>query len=508
MIGKEGMNCSNINLRRSVALWFLLLYILVGVPLWYKITTIYRAPLPEKYIKDLKDQPNYDINMVIPVYIKSNSYKFPDLHDAVQLQVNHLLNSIDKKVNWALHVLPYPEDNSISPENNYIVHLVSDDILSFSAPYNSREGTVFHDDQSVLENNIPFYIAQVFIDHIFLLERTRLNKNYNPSSHVAGIKNLAIDYNPDVHLSISLLSGDGNPVSWDVETVANKYLAPLREFLSPLVNFTVDTDIVYFNDLHLHQLKDRESLTWNDLAHTMDLSELSSGNYYNEQSSLHLSIVFPSHSTGELKFINSTKHWQSYLVPQWGTIIINDKPLPPNAHVTSNYLTPIMHKFARELFLLLGITDGSEVLNSPIVIMDSFKRLTILNNLEKSVETLWSLVKMTSHLPQMTIPKEVAQNVHEALELRLQIVEMLNNPIKQDPVAVWDDALAKSNRLFYLCEKAFFHKEMVQQNFLPQEHKIAVYLPLLGPITIVTIAGFFKSMKEKELPEKEKEETE
>ena len=81
------------NLRKYVGLCFLACYFLLGVPLWYKLTNIYRAPLPVEYIKSLHENKFQDVHLVIPVYIKSDTYRFPDIHNAVQIQVNHLLNS-------------------------------------------------------------------------------------------------------------------------------------------------------------------------------------------------------------------------------------------------------------------------------------------------------------------------------------------------------------------------------------------------------------------------------
>lgn len=496
------MNCfkdiSGVTLRRLIAFWFLVVYLLLGVPIWYKITTIYRAPLPLKYIESIKKDINGGIDMVIPVYLRCDSHQFPDLHKEVQAEVNDILKLQESWPKWGLKFFQYDE-KLIELQQNYIVSLQSHENIGYKLPYAGREAIVYYNEEAVASKKLPYYIAQVLINEIFRLEHKRLSKDYLKSLEAEGQKSMAINYSPDVHLSISLLSGDGKPVSWDIERVAVKYLTPLRRLLSPICNFTVDTDIVYFNDLNLHQLKDMDSISSQDLAHAIDLSELSSANYYTEHNSLHLAIIFPSNSTGTLSFINSTRHWQPYMVPQWGTIIINDKPLPNNPHISEDYLVPIMYMFSKEIFQFLGIVEELESLKIPVITIDSFKRVTILKNLEQSVNTLWSLVKMTADLPQMAIPHEVSKNVHEALKLRQDIIEMLNDPIKQNHEQIWDSALTKSNKLLYLCEQAFFHKKMVQQNFLPHEHKIAVYLPLLGPISIVTIAGVFKALRYKDM---------
>lgn len=489
---------STLGLRKAVAIWFFAVYVFVGVPLWYKLTTIYRAPLPIEHIRSMHENPHTDLHLVIPVYVKSDTYNFPDVHDAIQVQVNELLKSKKGPLTWSLQVLPF--ESWVSEESDYVVTLALDNFIGYTIPYDSKETIVFFNDESVVANDIPFFVAQTLIEHTFGLEWQHFSESKDVIKETNN--NMAISYTPNVHLSISLLTGDGRPVAWDIVPTLEQYFTPLRRFISPLVNFTVDTGIVYYNDLKLGSLSGSDTASWQDLSHTVDLSELSSMNYYSERTVLNLAIVFPGHSAGNLSFINSTsKHdWQSFLVPQWGVLVINKSPLPDSTRLTKDYLTPIIYKFSRELFQLLGLATQAADLSTPYVTIDSFKRLMIIRNLDESTETLWSLVKLVEQFPQMAVPEEVLVNVRKALDLRLQVAELINDPFKGGD-AVWNQALLLSNELFRVCEDAFFHKEMVQQNFFPQEHKIAVYLPLLGPLTVIMLSGLVNAFKRKQKEE-------
>ena len=44
-------------------------------------------------------------------------------------------------------------------------------------------------------------------------------------------------------------------------------------------------------------------------------------------------------------------------------------------------------------------------------------------------------------------------------------------------------------------ERGFFEKSMVGQVYFPDEHKVAVYLPLLGPIGVPLIVGLLKEVR-------------
>lgn len=323
------MSVSNKSLRLLVSLCFVVLYVLVGVPLWYKLTAVYRAPLPVDYIRSLHDQKFHDVHVVIPVYIRSDTYRFPDIHEAVQVQVNHLLDSLEQYVPWSLEMRPYSElnqvDDKLDVDEYHVVSLVLDDFVGYSIAYDVKETTVFFDDHSVVSNDVPFYVAQTLIEHTFVLEKDQLAVDFTTRDDTT-----AISYSPNIHLSISLLTGDGYPISWEIDRTLKDYFTPMRRFLSPLVNFTVDTGIVYYNDLNLGTLNETQVLNEQDLSHAIDLSELSSMNYFEEPVSLNLAIVFPSESTASegLEFINNNsteadfdKNWKSYLVPQWLSLI-------------------------------------------------------------------------------------------------------------------------------------------------------------------------------------------
>jgi len=50
-------------------------------------------------------------------------------------------------------------------------------------------------------------------------------------------------------------------------------------------------------------------------------------------------------------------------------------------------------------------------------------------------------------------------------------------------------ALAHARAAWHDSETAFFEKSMVGQVYFPDEHKVAVYLPLLGPVGVPLLLG-------------------
>jgi phosphatidylinositol glycan class S len=57
------------------------------------------------------------------------------------------------------------------------------------------------------------------------------------------------------------------------------------------------------------------------------------------------------------------------------------------------------------------------------------------------------------------------------------------------------EALASARVAENEAERSFFEKSMVGQVYFPDEHKVAVYLPLLGPIGVPLVVGLVKEVR-------------
>ncbi|CAL1187203.1 unnamed protein product [Candida parapsilosis] len=172
----------------------------------------------------------------------------------------------------------------------------------------------------------------------------------------------------------------------------------------------------------------------------------------------------------------------SFLVSQWGGFKIYNRGLPSmaNSTITVDELIPIMNIFANQLLQLLGFPKGDQSL---AIKLDSIQRLLVYKNVQSSIDNLKSLVKLSQSLKDITVPEETRQQV-------LYSLEKIDEAIGTKSVEAAAQAESASN-------KAFFEKEMVQQAYFPSEHKLAVFLPLLGPISSIVIFNTIKLIKGK-----------
>jgi phosphatidylinositol glycan class S len=99
-----------------------------------------------------------------------------------------------------------------------------------------------------------------------------------------------------------------------------------------------------------------------------------------------------------------------------------------------------------------------------------------------------SLARLTQSLPSIPIPITVATSVSTTLSHLSSTCSLLRD-------GQFAQALAAARVAEHEAERSFFEKSMVGQVYFPDEHKIAVYLPLLGPIGVPLVMGLVKELR-------------
>ncbi|KAG7664978.1 uncharacterized protein J8A68_001506 [[Candida] subhashii] len=147
-----------------------------------------------------------------------------------------------------------------------------------------------------------------------------------------------------------------------------------------------------------------------------------------------------------------------------------------------------MNIFISQLFHLLGVpSSASTGPTSTLIKVDSLTRIQILKNLKESKANLHSLIKLSESLNEITIPEETKTMIDLTLDKINQAIAQAKDIHKSMEFSA--QALIYSN-------KAFFEEKMVQQAYFPNEHKLAVLLPLLGPVCSIMIFGSLKLVKD------------
>lgn len=290
----------------------------------------------------------------------------------------------------------------------------------------------------------------------------------------------SLRYSPTYHLTFSLFTDGPAPSSWDIEAAIEDYMKPVLDVLGPIHNFTIDTQV----QLYAAPGVQSQVLNKYDLSSFINAAEWPLSPSIGGAPTVNF-IVFVGNQTipalqdeeASQAPVSETSH--SWLIPQWGTVYLLNLP-SDTAHVKIEDLKQPLLTFTTHLLSLLGTpTSGSLPLR-----LSTLSRIRSADLLLRASSTLGSLARLSLALPSISIPQSVADGVSTTIRHLRLACESLGTP----------DGLIHAQIAEAAAERAFFEKSMVGQLYFPDEHKIAVYLPLLGPVGVPLVMGLLNEL--------------
>ena len=327
--------------------------------------------------------------------------------------------------------------------------------------------------------------------------RSRQSRSLHPelAARLASRVSRLLKYAPTYHVTISLFTPASTPSSWEIEAAIAATLSPLLESLSSISNFTVDTQV----QLHakfspsVHEPEyDAEAGVWTlrdeDLSGFINAAEWPLSPSTGAGPTLNFIVYVPDQATSPL--VIKSNHASSWLIPQWGGVtILNPSQTingAPRAHTMSEELIqPALFTFSHQLLSFMGAPQTPPSL--PLQ-LQTLARVRAASLLLSASSTMGSLARLTVALPSIAIPETVSI----AVETTLTNLRSTCNALK---TGRFKEGLEFARIAEAQAEKGFFEKSMVGQVYFPDEHKVAVYLPLLGPIGVPLVMSALKEMK-------------
>lgn len=473
--------------RRSIIAYVVLFVLTLGFPLYYGTTKVDRADLPIAEIDSLSSQLLDKINIKIPVNIISEVELSNDFFGALGYEIRETISSRYPLLTnlWELDVQEYLSDK----QDGYKVNIkkkVAGEV--FYAYPDRKEVDVFVDNVSMAASTVK----GVLLDEIFDSETAEI------SSLMTGEKLNVRDAIPQsdvTNIVFSLLVEDGKPAIWEVQEVIKQFDSVI-ESLNHISKFQVSTQIQYYSALTHEPLslindESKYIVAEEDLSTFINYGDWNINNY-DVHPTINFLVFFPKCNYENKQLLVQNSATNSFLVPQWGGVHIFNKNFPilrlkDPITITQSELEPVFEVFTVQLLKLLGASDKP---HAPIAKIDTLTRLKALHNLKRSLDNLKSLVKVTDSLSDISIPDKTKVYVAECISEVEKSINMLNNQL-------YENATVASVRALLLSDSAFFDKEMVQQAYFPSEHKLAVFLPLLGPIGSIVTLSLIKLVKER-----------
>lgn len=263
----------------------------------------------------------------------------------------------------------------------------------------------------------------------------------------------------------------------------------MLDLLRPIHNFTVDTQLQLYATpgVQSHMLDNK------DLPSFINAAEWPLSPSMGGAPTINF-VIFVGNQT--IANVGSEATSQSWLIPQWGTVYLLSLP-DATKHVSSETLGQAMLTFSNHLLTLLGTPQSGSL---PLR-LSTLARIRSADLLLRASSTLGSLARLSLALPSISIPSTVADGVATSMDHLSLACSNLGGP----------EGLLHARIAEEEAERAFFEKSMVGQLYFPDEHKVAVYLPLLGPVGVPLVMGALKELKnwlkkrkEKKAAEKEK----
>ncbi|CAK7269997.1 GPI transamidase component [Sporothrix epigloea] len=531
---------SDVRRRSAVILSFWLIVCLLGLPIWWYTTTIYRADLPLEDMMDWADGKACRPVFPLRISIQAASLQEAEAHHLLRL-TQHALDDLNEFSGHHLRLELPPrgdaENSSVIPSSTRRTE--EDVALTIRLAPGEVTAASLHPSLPILDvtyppNSIPslssststlatfiatqlrstFAEEQAVISYLLSSSSASLGEQQRPRSLAPDVAEAlarrttrSLKYAPTYHLTFSLFTSGPAPSNWDIEAAIAEYMKPILEVLAPIHNFTIDTQV----QLYAAPGVQSTILSKQDLSSFINAAEWPLSPSIGGAPTINFivfagnqSINTASATDGQLPqgqkqgqqedevavesapgeneavaVLGSTS--RSWLIPQWGAVYLLSTSTDADAHVSREDLREPMLTFTSHLLSLLGTPQSGSL---PLR-LSTLSRIRSADLLLRASSTLGSLARLSLALRNIAIPSSVAEGVESTMQHLRLACDSLGGA----------EGLANARIAEAEAEKAFFEKSMVGQLYFPDEHKVAVYLPLLGPVGVPMVMGLLNELR-------------
>lgn len=543
------------------ALSIAVVVIIVGVPLWWRTTETYRAWLPVSQIRELAKlqlQLSADVEVVfargtvtpeqqkkVPLRQTQDEehavdedtalrYRYETRYRTATIMEEDALNKPSTaEADLSLHMLSespcgslviyvIPESSSILPEGvNVYIGQRRTALLRLGAQM--RVGKTLEQLLTHLEPQIKQVLQVMSFSHTDITAALSDRVRFNPGSKASIADSMrAFKSSPGYEITFSLLNPDpkSHRLHWDIEGAVQTYIQPLLTKLSPVANFSIDSQTLHYAVLGVNPRFDssRSAYTLNadSLAHVINPVEARLGsNAASSNPVLNFLLYVPDAQHSPLSIQDHKKQEvpsNAFHSPRWGGIMVYnvnslyglEAKFPVNINID---MTKVMGVFLAQLRLLLGVQSSaspSDFLVAPCGSagladweLDRLMWSRSVENIATATTTITSLAQLLDQIGNIVINDNIAQQVSSAVTtLQLAVAELEAGNL--------GFALQYSKEAILASEKAFFDPSLLHLLYFPDDQKFAIYIPLFLPMCVPILLSLLKIASEARQRYKEK----
>lgn len=469
---------------------------IIGVPLWWKTTEVYRVSLPYAKINDFNTE-NHFITTELTVLANDDrtaadvardiEIAFKE-SDVIKLKINYKILSADLQ-----HTL-----NSVAEEQEVLEEL--DSKINIKKPNNfyvvqrkplfrdvwvGSERVAFFRDVKALPTLIEALQNWIYEPSVLSGSRSELPDTARQVRFPPGEYHVVLSV---IHPTPHLLK-----VEFNTKEAVEDYIGSFVDELSELHNFTLKSQWLYQLDFDF-EVRDisgpppYKSVSASRLPLLLTRLEARAA-HVGERAAVHAALYAVPCHVAPLVVEHDNRIQspvQAFISPKWGAVILGN---PTREECEQKIYQPdvnvIMGTFVAQLRKLLGITDKEPIQKAHLEALrsvspraweiDSLLRIRTLEQVTSAERSLKSLSKLLGEISNIVINDEVGASINQAVISIEKATKLMENG---DLLS----AQRRSKEAFLEAESAFMEPSLLTLLYFPDDQKYAIYIPLFLPI--------------------------
>lgn len=453
----------------AATLWLLLL-----VPVYFYAVRVPRVQLDVARIRKLDALASKPLPVGVKIGISSPS--IPDLAEASERRMNATLSNDTHGVRFLF--------GSCSSESTMCINVEKGDLDSFQY-VNDTFVQMTYSAETLASKTLPTGIVYLLLNGVYAPifhdndEEAEETVPQVTAPHEAD--GISLRYTPRLHVIFSLFGEGGEPLSWEIADAIDEYLGPLlTELKSRVVDLTVETQVGNYMRPGCAR---KTIIKFSQLSTFVNFAEwsLSSGVTYPIVNFVLYAPETPMH-------IENTPS-NSFFVARWGGVIIEK---PGKTQFYKDELRAPLNFFGKQLLLLLGMREPAQSRGKPTmpIRLDQLAINWTSQGFKAALASLRSLSRLTQTVTTIPVPCEVRERADRSMDA----IDKALSYLKEGNISSAAPCVAQA---YDYAESAFFDKRMIAQAYFPDDQKLAVYVPLIGPLIIVVLGAWLRLYQRK-----------
>uniref|UniRef100_A0A182NLH8 uS12 prolyl 3-hydroxylase n=1 Tax=Anopheles dirus TaxID=7168 RepID=A0A182NLH8_9DIPT len=513
---------------------FIVIIIVIGVPMWWKTTEVYRVSLPYAEIRALDQEP-IKVTFRLGLYCQSAERREilafelrKKFEQNFVFDLDLQLLSLDAETASAIKTPARLEAELLQRYPTSVGqflfiewHKLDDDILVTS------DRTAFISESATSLK--AYQVLSSWILQEYKLKAILGSRDVQQTTKGRQLRLNSAPLQPQYEVLITVLNPrpDLQKVHWNARAAADNYIEPfLSELSLGITNFTIKTQWIYQVGLEgvgaqPKQVQDDSklgrhyALAEDSLPHIITALEKKLGTQITDNPCIHLVVYVPPCGQAPLRIYRKdgqraaplSANVDAFTSAKWGGVVFANPSEATcvrfmeteqfsDVYVHAQDVMPVLLYQLRKIF---DLENNSPLLDTTLVPyntieprtweVDTFIRTNTIYLVHSATTTLQSLIQLLGGIEYIVINDDVGEAIQNAYRKIVEAKQTLRT-------GKLEQAARLAREAYTSAERAFFDPSMLALLYFPNEQKYAIYIPLFLPIMIPVVFSFNTILKD------------